>query len=228
MLPHHVGIIPDGNRRWARAHNLPLIEGHRKGFARGIEVGKRARERGINILTFWAFSTDNWKRSREEVSYLMKLYERMIDINLQEAMQEHIRIIHLGRKDRIGQTLREKIIQAEKKTRDFNTYYLCIALDYGGRNEIMRAFARYKRQRGKKLSINEENFYQFLDTKDLSYPDVDLVIRTSGEERLSGFMPYQAAYAECIFYPKYFPDFSASDFDTCLDEFEKRQRRFGI
>jgi undecaprenyl diphosphate synthase len=223
---HHIVIIPDGNRRWAREKNLPTFYGHKRGFDQAIELSKKTRELGIKILTFWAFSTENWQRTKEEVNYLMQLYEQMIDKNLKLALKEKIKIVHLGRKDRIDKKLREKIFNAEEKTKNFNKYYLAIALDYGGRDEIVRAIEKIKNQNINK-TINEDLFPQFLDTKDLPYPEPDLIIRTSGEYRTSGFMIWQAAYSEWIFHPKYFPDFTPKDLVWCVNEYFKRQRRFG-
>ncbi|MGB9707132.1 MAG: polyprenyl diphosphate synthase [Microgenomates group bacterium] len=226
---HHLAIIPDGNRRWAREKKLPTFYGHKKGFDQSIELSKKARELGIKVLTFWAFSTENWQRGKEEVNYLMRLYEEMIDKNLKLALKEKIRIIHLGRKDRINDNLRKKILNAEKKTKSFDKYYLAIALDYGGRDEIIRAISKMKNQYHeiKNKNIDKDLFFQFLDTKDLPYPEPDLIIRTSGEYRTSGFMIYQAAYSEWIFHPKYFPDFTPKDLQWCVNEYFKRQRRFG-
>lgn len=226
-IPLHVAIIPDGNRRWAKKRGLPVFEGHRRGFDRAFEIVKKAREVNIKILTLWAFSTENWKRSKQEVNNLMYLYRIMIDKNLEQALKQKVRIVHLGRKDRIDSDLREKIINAEKKTKNFKRYYLCIALDYGGRDEILRAIERLLKERNLNQQMTEENFNQLLDTKVLPYPNVDLVIRTSGEQRISGFMLWQAAYSEYIFYPKFFPDFSPDDFEKCIKEYQKRQRRFG-
>ena len=138
-IPNHIAIIPDGNRRWAKGHGLPSLEGHRRGFDVAIKIGRKIRSMGVHTLTMWAFSTENWNRSKEEVSYLMVMYETFIDKNLKEAMKEKIRIIHLGRKDRISKKLLDKIQNSEEKTRDFKNYVLNIALDYGGRDEIIRA-----------------------------------------------------------------------------------------
>jgi undecaprenyl diphosphate synthase len=233
-IPTHVAIIPDGNRRWAKEQGLPTFEGHRRGFNVLIEIGKKARELGIKILTFWAFSTENWWRSKEEVNYLMKLYEKAIDKNLKEAFKDKVRIIHIGRKDRIPKTLKEKIANAEEKTKKFNKYYLVIALDYGGRDEVLRAAQKVQSSylpagtaKFKVQSLTDNIFESFLDTKDLPKPEVDLLIRTSGEQRTSGFMMWQAAYAEHIFVKKYLPNFTPTDFEDCIKEYSKRQRRFG-
>jgi len=227
-LPKHIAIIPDGNRRWAKEERLPTFEGHKKGFNQAIEIGKKARELGIKVLTFWAFSTENWKRTKEEISYLMDLYYQMIEINIKDALKEKIRIIHLGRKDRISNKLRLKIMEAEEKTKNFDKYYLAIALDYGGRDEIIRTINKINQSKISIKNFSEEKINQFLDTKDLPHPSPDLVIRTSGEIRTSGFMIWQAAYSEWIFYPKYFPDFTPFDLEKCIEEYKKRKRRFGV
>lgn len=226
-LPKHIAIIPDGNRRWAKKRNLPAWEGHRAGFTQAKKLIQKAWSMGIVALTLWAFSTDNWKREIDEVSYLMRLYERMIDEYLQEAMKRKSRIIHLGRKDRINKTLCKKIINAEEKTAHFTGHTLCIALDYGGRDEMMRAINEVQSQKLKVKSINEAMLHQLLDTRNVPYPDVDLVIRTSGEKRTSGLMIWQAAYAEYYFSDAYFPDFSPRDLEDAIEEYQRRHRRFG-
>ena len=182
--PKHVAIIPDGNRRWAKKNNFPTFEGHRKGFEAIKLIGKKARELGIKILTIWAFSTENWQRSKQEIDYLMDIYETWIDFHLEEAIKDNIKIIHLGRKDRIRKSLRIKLKDAEKKTEFFNKNYLCIGIDYGGRDEIIRGVNSILNS--KKNIVTEKEFEKVLDTKDLPYPNPDLVIRTSGEQRTSG------------------------------------------
>ncbi len=226
-IPKHVAIILDGNRRWAKEKKLPTLEGHRQGFNRVIAISKKARDLGIKTLTVWAFSTENWDRTKEEKLYLMKLYELAFTKHLVEALKNQIRIIHLGRKDRIPERLKKIIINAEEKTKNFDRYYFCIGIDYGGRDEVLRATQQVQSSKFKVQCLNEKNFNQFLDTKDLPYPNLDLVIRTGGEMRTSGFMAWQAAYAEWIFVKKYLPDFSPDDFAQCIDEFSQRHRRFG-
>ncbi len=223
----HLAIIPDGNRRWAQKRGLPTFEGHRRGFERIKELGKKAREMGIKIFTVWAFSTENWARSKKEIHYLMGIYKQWIDENLKQAIKDKIHIVHLGRKDRIPSVLKKKIVEAEEKTKRFNAHYFVIALDYGGRDEVLRATQQVQSSKFKVQNLTEETFTQFLDTRDLPYPYPDLVIRTSGEIRMSGFMPWQAAYSEWIFYPKYLPDFTANDLEHCIKQFEDRKRRFG-
>ncbi|MBI2028208.1 MAG: di-trans,poly-cis-decaprenylcistransferase [Candidatus Levybacteria bacterium] len=226
-IPNHIAITPDGNRRWAKEHRLPSLEGHRRGFDVAIKIGRKIRSLGVNTLTMWAFSTENWDRSKEEVNYLMKMYEIFIDKNLKEAMKEKIRIIHLGRKDRIPKGLLKKIQNSEEKTKSFDKYVLNIALDYGGRDEVIRAIKKVLSIKYKVLSINIENFSQFLDTANQPHPDPDLIIRTSGEMRTSGLMIWQAAYAEYFFLEKHFPDLNDEDIENAIAEYSRRQRRFG-
>ncbi len=222
--PHHVALIPDGNRRWAKKKGLPTFEGHRRGFQQVKKLSKKVRELGITVFTVWAFSTENWNRAKEEVNYLMKIYEQWIDENLKEAIKDNVRIIHIGRKDRIPELLRGKLQNAEDKTQKLRKHYFVIALDYGGHDEILRAV-----EKGKKIEskISEEQFETLLDTRDIPYPNPDLIIRTSGEQRSSGFMPWQSAYAEYLFVKKHLPDFTPEDFKKCIDEYLRRKRRFG-
>ncbi len=215
-VPQHVAVIPDGNRRWAKERGLPAIAGHRRGSEMLIELLDKAKDLNIKIFTFWAFSTENWGRIQTEVANLMKLYEAGINHYLKRALKNKVRFVHIGRKDRLSERLKKTITDAEEKTKTFRDYYFVLALDYGGQDEITRAVKKY----GVK-------FDQFLDTKGLPYPNPDLVIRTSGEMRTSGFMIWQAAYAEWIFIDKYFPDFTPVDFEECIQTYVKRQRRFG-
>jgi undecaprenyl diphosphate synthase len=223
--PKHVAIIPDGNRRWAKENNFPPFEGHRKGFDTIKLIGKKARELGIKTLSIWAFSTENWQRSKQEIEYLMDIYEMWIDFHLTEAIKDNVRIIHIGRKDRLRDSLRKKLENAENKTKSFNKYYLCIGIDYGGKDEIIRGINLLINS--KKSKISEADFEKVLDTKDLPYPNPDLIIRTSGEQRTSGFMIWQSAYSEYIFYNKYLPDFTPLDFEKCIEDYKNRSRRFG-
>jgi undecaprenyl diphosphate synthase len=227
LLPKHIGIIVDGNRRWAKENNLPALEGHRRGFVALKKIIKKSQKLGIKIITIWGFSTENWNRSKEEVGYLMNFFEKMLTDYLKEALKNNVRIIHLGRKDRLNKNLINKISEVEEKTKLFNKYYLCIALDYGGQDEILRAINKIYNLQFSIYKITRENFNQFLDTKDLPYPNPDLIIRTSGEVRTSGFLIWQAAYSEYIFTKKYFPDFTENDFEECINEYLRRQRRFG-
>jgi len=224
---HHVAIIPDGNRRWAKERNLPTLKGHEAGFLRFKDIIQTSYDLGIEVLTIWGFSTENWNRSTEEVNYLMKIFEQTIDQNLETALENQARIIHLGRKDRFSKTLGKKISNAEEQTKNFTKHYFCIALDYGGRDELMRAIQKTYESGVRPENLSAEIFEKYLDTAPLPYPNPDLIIRTSGEERLSGFMPWQGVYSELVFVKEYFPDFSANKFKECLELYQKRKRRFG-
>jgi undecaprenyl diphosphate synthase len=226
-IPHHIAIIPDGNRRWSRARGLPTLEGHRRGFNTAVNISRYIRKLGVSTLTIWAFSTENWKRTKEEVGYLMRLYAEMTDKYLKEAIKDKVKIIHLGRKDRIPSFLLNKIESAEEKTKDNNKHILNIALDYGGHDEVIRALNRINSERRTNNQLTEVEFEKYLDTAGQPYPNPDLVIRTSGETRTSGLMIWQAAYAELFFIQKHFPDLTEKDIDTAIDEFRNRQRRFG-
>ena len=238
-VPAHVAIILDGNGRWAKAKGMPRNYGHLQGAKAVEDILVDARDLGIKSLTVYAFSTENWNRDKSEIDYLMGIYERWLDIDLKTALKEEIRIIHLGRKDRLNESLRKKLEEAEEKTKHFTKFYLGVALDYGGRDELLRAtqqvlsskFSRHEvgirdsEESGKILS--ESDFEQFLDTKDFPYPDPDLIIRTSGEMRTSGFMSWQSAYSEYMFPPIHLPDFTVDELKKCIDEYNQRQRRFG-
>lgn len=241
-VPNHLAIIPDGNRRWARTRGLPTLKGHLEGFNRVVPLVRTARDFKIHTLTLWAFSTENWNRSKEEISYLMRLYEKLIDENLEEAKREKARIIHLGRKERIPQSLRKKIEKAERETENFKKHILNIALDYGGHDELLRAVEKITKDVkagildlrklrhvvGKYQSRYPYYFFKhYLDTADQPYPYPDFIIRTSGEQRLSGFMPWQMAYAELYFEPDHFPDFTPEKLHEAVLDFSRRRRRFG-
>lgn len=219
-LPRHIAIIADGNRRWAKNRGLPTFEGHRQGFENIKKLSKKAKNLGIQIITFWVFSTENWDRSQEEVGYLMKLAEKVIDIQKKEAIVEKTRIVHIGRKDRIPTLLRNKIEEAERDTKQFSQYYFVVALDYGGRDEIERAIEKMNR-------TGEQSLDNCLDTAVLPYPNPDLIIRTSGEQRLSGFMTWQGAYSEYYFTEKLFPDFNPDELEAAVLDYGLRKRRFG-
>lgn len=223
-IPNHVAIIPDGNRRWAKDHNLTSLQGHKKGFDVAVDLCRKLRELGVSTVTLWAFSTENWNRTPREVGYLMRLYGFLADKYLQEALRDEIKITHLGRKDRLPKNLLNKILNLEEKTKNFSKYFINIALDYGGRDEIVRAIGKAEK---KGESVTLENFGSFLDTANQPFADPDFIIRTSGEFRTSGFMPWQGAYSEFLFLKKHFPDLTPKDMEEAVEEFGHRQRRFG-
>jgi len=228
-LPQHLGIMIDGNRRWAKKRGLPPFEGHRKGIQRVEEIIKYAYKRGVKILTLYGFSTENWKRNPKEVNFLMNLFEKYVKKGLKEEQKKdkkyYIQFRHIGRKDRLPKHLVELLEKLEKATKKNSQMVVNVAIDYGGRDEVVRAVKKIIRKKLKPEEITEEVLMKNLDTGDL--PDVDFVIRTSGEMRLSNFLPLQATYAELYFPRIYWPDFDKEQFDLSLEEFKKRERRFG-
>ncbi|MBI3443601.1 di-trans,poly-cis-decaprenylcistransferase [Candidatus Woesebacteria bacterium] len=226
-VPDHLAIIPDGNRRWARARGLHTLEGHRVGFNRGLEVGRAARAVGIHTVTLWGFSTENWDRTEEEINYLMKLYKKLVNDYLKDAIKEGIKIVHLGKKDKIPKFLLEKIVEAEEKTCNNDKYIANIAIDYGGHDDILRAVKRIISDRVDPNKINEKVLSQYLDTHSQPYPYVDLMIRTSGEQRTSGLLLWQSAYAEYYWENDHFPDFTPQKLEAAILDYSRRRRRFG-
>lgn len=223
-LPDHLVLIPDGNRRWARERNLSTFEGHRRGLNRANDISNASRKLGISTFTLWGFSTENWDRAEEEKDHLFHLFQEMIGKMGKDAKKDQIRFRHLGRKDRLPETLVKKLNNLETETSRYTKYNSNIALDYGGRGEIVRGIQKAIRE-GKAGSITEKSFSKFLDTHGLQDPD--FIIRTSGEQRLSGILPWQGTYAELYFSPLHLPDFDTIAFQTALLDYSSRQRRFG-
>lgn len=222
-IPQSIGIIMDGNRRWAKAKGLPTFEGHRVGYEKLREVVRWCKEHGVRYLTVYAFSTENWNRSVEEVGYLMNLFRTVIGKMVKEAQDEDARLVFLGERDRLDEDIRIAIEDAEKVTRSGSSFTLGIALSYGGRAEILDAIHRIPSEKLK--TINEEELSALLWTKEI--PDPDLLIRTSGEERLSNFLPWQSVYSELFFTKTLWPDFTREEFDRILAEYAERDRRRG-
>lgn len=227
QVPNHIAVIPDGNRRWARARGLYTLQGHKKGFDNAVKLCRAARHMGIHTVTLWGFSTENWDRSEKEVSYLMRLYEKLVKDFLKEAKKESVKIVHLGRKDRLPQSLIAKIQTAEEQTKDNNKHIVNIALDYGGHDEILRAAKRIVADKIAPDKIDEKLFAQYLDTHNQPYPNIDLLIRTSGEQRTSGLLPWQTAYAETYWETDHFPDFTPDKLWSAILDYSRRRRRFG-
>ena len=221
-LPKHVVLIPDGNRRWARSQGKTTFFGHQKGFDVATQVLRAGRQMGIHTMTIWAFSTGNWDRSKTEISYLMRLYASLIDTNLKEAIKDKVRIIHLGRKDRIPKYLLKKITEAEEKTKDFTNNILNIALDHGGHDDIIRNL-----DANSPSQFTERSITNLLDTRDQPHPQPDLIIRTSGEQRTSGILCWQAEQAEMYWINNLFPDFTPEQLSFALIDYSRRRRRFG-
>jgi undecaprenyl diphosphate synthase len=223
--PRHVAIIMDGNGRWAKKRGLPRLVGHNAGGENIRPVVKIFADCGVKYLTLYMFSTENWNRPRIEVAGLLSLLARRIDQESRAFHQENIRLLHLGRLDRLSRKLREKVQAATELTKNNTGPTVCLAFDYGGRDEIVRAVARIAGDSVRSDNIDESLFAQYLDNPGV--PDPDLVIRTGGESRLSNFLLWQAAYSELYFTPVLWPDFGPKDVEEALSEYKRRQRRFG-
>ena len=220
--PLHIAIIPDGNRRWAKEKGLPSVEGHRRGAENVQKLLQAGKELGIKAMTFWVFSTENWSRSKEEVNYLFDLLGDFLEKNREEFLKQGAKFIHLGRKDRIPEDLAKQLSDLEEETKDNNERFVGMALDYGGHDEVLRASQKLTESG---LEYTEENLEKFLDTAEMPKPD--LIIRTSGEQRLSGFMSWQNHYAELYFPEVNFPDFDGEELKKAVEAFSERERRFG-
>jgi undecaprenyl diphosphate synthase len=225
IIPKHVVIIPDGNRRWAKKHGLPPIEGHRRGLETALRVVRGSRDLGVKILTLWGFSTENWKRPPVEVKYLMRIYTVFFRKYLNELIREGVKFNWLGRRDRVPSVLRQILVKIEEKTAKNTKYILNICIDYGGHEELIQAFRRIIAKGVKPNQVTEDLVGANLQTAGL--PDPDLLIRTSGEMRTSGIMPWQTVYTELFFSKLFFPDFSLVELKRAINGYCRRQRRFG-
>lgn len=224
-LPRHVAIIMDGNGRWALARGLPRLAGHRAGTENLRRIIRTAVEFGIPYLTIYAFSTENWGRPPEEVQGLMRILEDVIDRELEELHREGVQIRHIGRLERLDPRLQKKVIQAVEKTRNNTRLVLNVAFNYGGRDEIVCAIQRIIRDGIPAEEVTAELVSRYLFTAGV--PDPDLIIRTSGELRVSNFLIWQAAYSEWYVTPTYWPDFDKEEFRRALEDYAQRDRRFG-
>lgn len=225
-IPTHVGIIMDGNGRWAQARGLPRLAGHRAGTENLRRILRAAVEFGVRILTIYAFSTENWGRPQDEVEGLLDIMERTIDRELPELHREGVQIRHIGRTERVPERLLTKIRQALELTRNNQRLILNVAFNYGGRAEIVDAVRGILRDGIPPEQVDEALIARYLYTADL--PDPDLIIRTSGEMRVSNFLIWQGAYAEYYVTPVYWPDFDKDEFYKALAEYARRERRFGL
>jgi len=221
-IPNHLGIILDGNRRWAEEKKLPAMEGHRRGFERVKDTVNWARQKGIKTITFFCFSTENWKRSKFEVNYLMKLLkEGLLPKNLEKyAKGARIRII--GQRDRLPKDLQKQIEKTEEETKNNKDITVNLAISYGGRAELVSAMKNIIEKKIPVEKITEQVISDNLWTSDL-----DLIIRTGKEQRISNFLIWQAAYSELYFSPIYWPDFDEKCLDQAMEEYSNRKRRFG-
>jgi len=228
-IPNHVAIIMDGNGRWARKRGLPRTAGHRVGIKRIREIVKDASDLGIKIITLFAFSTENWNRPKKEIDMLMRAFGNFLDKDILEFNKKNFRFRVIGRSNPLSPSLLGKIRAAQKLTSENSGLTVVMALNYGGRAEIIDAAIKLVQSVSKGIykerQLNEEIFSQFLYAPDLTCPD--LLIRTSGELRISNFLLWQLAYTELYFVDRYWPDFTKQDLIKAIEEYQMRKRRFG-
>lgn len=224
-IPTHVGIIMDGNGRWAKSRGLPRLAGHTAGTENLRRIISASVEFGVKYLTIYAFSTENWGRPEDEVKGLMRILAEVIERELDELNRQGVMLRHLGRLDALDADLRAKVTRAMNLTQTNDRLTLCIAWNYGGRDEIVCAIKRMLKDNVQPETVTETLVNQYLFTAGI--PDPDLVIRTSGEMRTSNFLIWQAAYAEWYVTPTYWPDFDKEEYRRALNAFGQRDRRFG-
>lgn len=225
-VPIHLGLILDGNRRWAKANGLPSLEGHRRGYDNLKDIAKAAIDSGVKYVSAYIFSTENWNRTPKEVKYLMDLAHKMLTRDVAELNKENIKVLWLGSPERVSKKLLEAIRSAEESTKSNTKGTLCICFNYGGIQELVDATKRIVESNLKAEQVDQKLLEQNLYKPDV--PEIDLLIRTSGEQRISGFMLYRAAYAELLFVDTFWPDFSIDHLMRALEEYKHRQRRFGV
>ncbi|MDP3883216.1 MAG: polyprenyl diphosphate synthase [Candidatus Staskawiczbacteria bacterium] len=231
IIPKHIVLFPDGNRRWARAKGLPTLEGHKKGYENLLDFAEWCKNKGVKTLTAFGFSTENWNRAEEEVGYLMKLLETGLIKNVEKYMNDKdwqklgVQLKIIGQKERLPDSLQKAIERAEDITKDNKEMRLNLAISYGGKWDILNAIKKIIQDKIPENKIDEQLFESYLSTAGL--PNPDFIIRAGGEMRMSNFVLWQAAYSELYFSPKPWPAFTEQDLDEALAEFDRRQRRFG-
>jgi undecaprenyl diphosphate synthase len=224
-IPRHVAMIMDGNGRWAISRGLPRLAGHKAGTENLRRVIRASVKFGIKYLTIYAFSTENWGRPAEEVKGLMYILEDVIDRELDELNREGVQLRHIGRLERLAPTLQEKVLDAIDMTRNNDRLILSVAFNYGGRDEIVQAIQRMMKDGVTPENVTDELVNRYLFTAGV--PDPDLIIRTSGELRVSNFLIWQAAYSEWYITPTYWPDFDEDEYRRALEDYANRDRRYG-
>jgi undecaprenyl diphosphate synthase len=224
-IPQHIGYILDGNRRWARQHGLPTYEGHLAGYNALKEVIEATAEAGVRFISFYTFSTQNWNRAEEEVMGIMRLIRRLFKSDINQLVKEGYKVVVMGSKDGVPADIAKLIDEAQEKSKDGTRATLAVCFNYGGQEEIVRAAQRLIEQKSSSDEITLESFAQALDHPDV--PACDLIVRTSGELRLSDFMLWRAAYSEFLFLEKFWPEMTKEDVTDILDTYSQRKRRFG-
>jgi len=226
-LPRHIAIIMDGNGRWAQKRGLPRLEGHIAGVGAVRRVVEACRDLGISYLTLYTFSTENWRRPKEEVEGLMLLLREQLRLQTPELKETGVRVIVIGKREELPLVLQEQIRQSEEETAQNHDLYLILAINYGGRAEIVNACKTLIEavKKGERNDIDEATFPSFLYTKDI--PDPDLLIRTAGEKRISNFLLWQIAYSELYITDTLWPDFTKDDLLLAIEDYRRRKRKFG-
>jgi undecaprenyl diphosphate synthase len=224
-IPQHIGIIMDGNRRWAKARGLPTLYGHKKGYDKIMKIGDYCLKKGVKILTVYAFSTENWDRSKKEVDYLMRLLKKGLTTDIRRLHKKDIKVQVIGRVKELSRDLQKAIKETMDLTKNNRRGILNVAINYGGRPEIIDAVKKIAAKKLTPVQITEKLLADNLYTAGM--PSPDLIIRTSGEQRLSNFLTWQSAYSELLFIKKYWPDFTEKDLDEAIREYSRRTRRFG-
>lgn len=224
-VPQHIGLILDGNRRWARAQGIPLLEGHRQGYKNLHRVALHAIKRGVTHVSAYVFSTENWNRTKDEVDYLMDLLVWVATHEIDKYVKDGMKIVFAGSRRRLSEKVLRAIESAERKTSHNSKLTVMLCMNYGGHTELAEGVARMMRDGVKADDVTEAKLGKYLYHPEV--PPVDLVIRTSGEQRLSNFMLWRVAYAELYFTPVHWPGFGEGDLDAALEEYASRHRRFG-
>ena len=226
-LPQHIAIIMDGNGRWAKEKHLPKIIGYQKGIESAQKIIESSKELGIKYLTLYAFSLENWQRPKDEVAKLMDMFRGYLKKNIEKLIKKDIRIIFIGDRSKLDEDIKNSMKEAEEKSLK-NSFCLIIAMSYGAKNEIARAILKLSEQYDKE-SLNKNNIEELFESviNPHSIPNPDLLIRTSGEKRLSNFLLWQIAYTELYFINKNWPDFAKQDLLDAIDDFNRRERKYG-
>ena len=224
-IPYHVAIIMDGNGRWAKERGLPRIAGHQAGTENLRTIIRASAKLGIQYLTIYAFSTENWARPKAEVTGLMRILSEVIDREMADLHKEGARLVHIGHLDGLSQTLQDKVRQAMDLTKDNQRITIVLAFNYGGRDEIIHAIKRMLADQVDPDAVDEALMHKYMFTADI--PDPDLVIRTSGEQRTSNFLTWQSVYSEWYFPQVYWPDFNEEELHKAIEVYNQRDRRFG-
>lgn len=221
-VPTHIAVIMDGNRRWARERGLPILEGHRRVADHVLEpLIEHAAKRGVKYMTFWAFSTENWQRSQQEVKGILAIFRHVIKKRWARLHEKGVRVRVIGDLSKFPPDIKRALEDVVEQTKDNKTITAIFALNYGGRDEVIRAMKKVKNVN----NVTIQQFNNFLDTAGI--PDPELIVRTGGEQRLSGFLPWQSEYSELYFPPWHMPEFTPERLDEAIEEYQKRQRRFG-